>query len=102
MKKINEGIELNEEELLDVNGGNWFTDAWDATCNWAKENTDVLIRVGCIAGGIALCATGIGAGAGLGLIVVESTTAAGIAATGFGSIVGTVVGAAVTGGEEDE
>ena len=99
MKKLNEKnerIALNEEALLDVNGGNWFTDAWDATCNWVDKNTDVLIRVGCVAGGIALCATGIGAGAALGLIVVESTGAAAIVATGCGAIIGTVVGAAVT------
>ena len=99
MKNVNENInraELNEEELLNVDGGNWFTDAWDATCNWVDKNTDVLIRVGCVAGGIALCATGIGAGVGMGLIAVESVGAAGIVATGFGTMIGTGVGAAVT------
>ena len=87
---------LNENELENVNGGNWITDAWDATCDWCAENTDVLIRVGCVVGGVALCATGIGAAAGVGLIAVESVGAAAITATGFGSIVGAGVGAAVT------
>lgn len=99
MKNLNENInlvELNEEELLNVNGGNWITDAWDATCNWVDKNTDVLIRVGCVAGGIALCATGIGAGAGLGIIAVESVGAAGVVATGFGTLIGAGVGVAVT------
>ena len=89
-------IELNERELLKVNGGNWFTDAWDDVCDWCDENTDVLIRVGCVAGGIALCATGIGAGAGLGLIAVESVGAAAVVSTGVGGLVGAGVGCAVT------
>ena len=96
MKELNNRIELNENELQNVNGGNWFTDAWDDVCDWCDENTDVLIRVGCVAGGIALCATGIGAAAGAGLIAVESVGAAAIVSTGFGSIAGTVVGCAVT------
>ena len=96
MKELKNRIELNENELRNVNGGNWFTDAWDDVCEWCDENTDVLIRVGCVAGGIALCATGIGAAAGAGLIAVESVGAAGIVATGFGTMIGTGVGAAVT------
>ena len=99
MKNLNENInrvELNENELLDVNGGNWLTDAWDATCNWVEENKGIVVRGACIVGGIALCATGIGAGAGLGLIVVESVGAAAITATGVGAIGGTVAGAIIT------
>lgn len=95
-KEMNNKMELNEQELMNVNGGNWFTDAWDGVCNWCEENTDVLIRVGCVAGGIALCATGIGAAAGAGLIVVESVGAAAVVSTGVGSIGGTVVGCLVT------
>ena len=91
-------VEINEEELLDVNGGNWLTDAWDATCNWVNENKGVVVRCACVVGSIALCATGIGAAAGAGLIVVESVGAAAITATGFGAITGTAVGAAVTDG----
>ena len=98
--KMNRNMELNEQELMNVNGGNWITDAWDDVCDWCDENTDVLIRVGCIAGGIALCATGIGAAAGAGLIVVESVGAAAIVSTGVGSIGGTVVGTLVTAEEE--
>lgn len=89
-------MELNEMELMNVCGGNWFTDAFDSVCDWCSENADVITRVGCVVGGIALVATGIGAGAGLGLIAVESIGGAAIASTGFGSIIGTVVGAAVT------
>ena len=89
-------IELNEEELLNINGGNWFTDAWDATCNWVEENKGMVVRGACIVGGIALCATGIGAAAGAGLIVVESVGAAAIVSTGVGSIAGTVAGAIIT------
>ena len=99
MKNLNENInrvELNENELLDVNGGNWLTDAWDATCNWVEENKGIVVRGACIVGGIALCATGIGAGAGLGLIAVESVGAAAITATGVGAIGGTVAGAIIT------
>ena len=98
---MNKKKELNEMELMNVNGGNWFTDAWNDVCDWCDENTDVLIRIGCVAGGIALCATGIGAAAGAGIIAVESVGAAAIVSTGVGSITGTVVGAVVTGGEED-
>ena len=98
---MNNKKELNEMELMNVNGGNWFTDAWNDVCDWCDENTDVLIRIGCVAGGIALCATGIGAAAGAGIIAVESVGAAAIVSTGVGSITGTVVGAVVTGGEDD-
>lgn len=93
-------VALTEEELMEVNGGNWFTDAWnattkacgkawDATCDWVEENKTAVTYTACIVGGIALCATGIGAAAGVGLIAVESvTTAAAVAAT-----VGGVAGA---------
>lgn len=91
-------IELNEEELMDVNGGNWLTDAWDATCNWVDENKGIVTRAACVVGGIALCATGIGAAAGAGLIAVECVGAAAITATGFGAITGTVAGAIITDG----
>ena len=99
-KVMDKYTQLDDRELMNVNGGNWFTDAWDGVCNWCEENTDVLIRVGCVAGGIALCATGIGAAAGAGLIAVESVGAAAIVSTGVGSIGGTVVGVIVTDGEE--
>ncbi len=100
-------IALTDEELMNVNGGNWFTDAWnattracekawDATCDWVEENKGIVVRGACVVGGIALCATGIGAGAGLGLIAVESIGAAGIVATGFGSIAGVTAGAIIT------
>ena len=81
---------------MNVNGGNWITDAWDATCNWCGKNKDVLVRVACVAGGVALVATGIGAAAGVGLVAVESVGAAAVVSTGLGSIIGTGVGAAVT------
>lgn len=87
--------EINDNELREATGGNWFTDAWDATCNWCSENATTLAKVGCVVGGIALCATGIGAGAGLGLIAVESVGAAAVVSTGVGTVVGTAVGAAV-------
>ncbi len=100
-------FELNEEELMNVNGGGWLSDAWntvtgavetawDATCDFCEEHKGVVIRGACVVGGIALCATGIGAGAGLGLIVVESVGAAAIVSTGVGGTVGTVVGVLVT------
>lgn len=89
-------MELNEMELMDVCGGNWFTDTFDSVCDWCSENADIVTRAACLVGGVALVATGIGAGAGLGLIAVESIGGAAIASTGFGSIIGTVVGAAVT------
>ena len=98
---MNNKKELNEMELMNVNGGNWFGDLWDDVCDWCDENTDVLIRIGCVAGGIALCATGIGAAAGAGIIVVESVGAAAIVSTGFGSITGTVVGAAITDSDDN-
>ena len=110
MTNLNENMkafELNEEELMDVNGGNWLTDAWDcvagaaekawdATCDFCEEHKGMVIRGACIVGGIALTATGIGAGAGLGLIVVESVGSAAIVSTGVGSIVGTVAGGIIT------
>lgn len=86
---------LEDKDLEKVSAGNWFTDAWDATCNWCSENATTLAKVGCVVGGIALCATGIGAGAGLGLIAVESVGAAAVVSTGVGTVVGTAVGAAV-------
>ena len=103
---------LTEEELMEVNGGNWITDAWnattkacgkawDATCDWVEENKGMVVRGACIVGGIALCATGIGIGAAAGLIVVESTGAAAIVATGFGAITGTVAGGIITDGWEN-
>lgn len=99
MTNLNENIrayELNEEELMNVNGGNWFTDAWNATCDWCEEHKGAIIRGACIVGGIALTATGIGAGAGLGLIAVESIGGAAIVATGVGTIGGTVAGGIIT------
>ena len=97
MKNVmNKGTEMNDMELMNVSGGNWYTDAWNDVCDWCDENTDILVRVGCMAGGIALCATGIGAAAGVGLIAVESVGAAAVISGGVGGIVGTVVGSAVT------
>ena len=94
-------IMLEEEALANVTGGNWFTDAWDATCDWVNENKGIVVRGACVLGGIALCATGIGAAAGVGLIAVESVGAAAVVATGVGSITGTAIGAAVTNGWEN-
>lgn len=98
---MNNKMELTELELMNVNGGNWFGDLWDDVCDWCDENTDVLVRIGCVAGGIALCATGIGAAAGAGIIAVESVGAAAIVSTGFGSITGTVVGAVITDSDDN-
>lgn len=95
-----ENFELNDEELMDVNGGNWFTDAWNATCDWVSDNKKTLISVGCVVGGIALCATGIGVGALAGVVAVESTAAAGVVATGFGTLIGAGASAAINGEEE--
>ncbi len=92
-------IALTDEELMNVYGGNWSTDAWnattracgkawDATCDWVEENKTAVVYTACIVGGIALCATGIGAGAGLGLIAVESTATAAAVATSVGGITG--------------
>ena len=83
---LNGAIELNDDELLDVTGGSWL---------------EVLAHVGCVVGGIALCATGIGAGAGLGLIAVESIGAAGVVSAGFGSVIGAGVYSAVAGGSDE-
>lgn len=93
--------ELNEEMLSQVNGGNWISDAWDSTCNWVNENKGIVVRGACLVGGIALCATGIGAAAGVGLIAVESVGAAAVVSTGIGGLIGTGVGAAVTDGWDD-
>lgn len=86
---------INDNELNKVTGGNWFTDAWNATCDWCSDNATTLAKVGCVVGGIALCATGIGVGAGLGLIAVESVGAAAVVSTGIGTVAGAAVGAAV-------
>ena len=99
MTNLNENMkayELNEEELMNVNGAGWLSDAWNATCNWCEEHKGAVIRGACIVGGIALTATGIGAGAGLGLIAIESVAGAAIVSTGVGSIVGTVAGGIIT------
>ena len=93
---------LNEEELLNVNGGNWFTDAWNATCDWCEENKKTLAKVGCIVGGIALCAPGIGIGAAVGLVAVESVGAAAVVATTVGGFTGGVVGAVAFGDENED
>lgn len=98
----NEPEKLNEEELDGVTGGNWFTDAWDATCDWCSEHKTQLKRLGYIAGGIALCATGIGIGAAAGLIVVESVGAAAIVSTGVGSIGGVITDAIVEECQKDD
>lgn len=95
----NNVFELNEDELFAVNGGNWLTDAWnattkacgkawDATCDWVEENKTAVVYGVCVVGGIALCATGIGAGAGIGLIAVESLTNAAVVATTVGGVAG--------------
>ncbi|MBO2516060.1 MAG: hypothetical protein CW338_02115 [Clostridiales bacterium] len=53
-------MELNENELMNVNGGNWLTDAWDATCDWCSEHKkDILIGTLAV-GGLALACTGLG------------------------------------------
>lgn len=94
-------IELDEATLEKVTGGSWLSDAWDATCDWVDEHKGIVVRGACVVGGIALCATGIGAAAGVGLIAVESVGAAVIVSTGIGGVAGTAVGAAVTDGWED-
>lgn len=93
---------LNDDELGNVNGGGWLSDAWDATCDWCSEHKTQLKRLGYIAGGIALCATGIGIGAAAGLIVVESVGAAAIVSTGVGSIGGTITSAIVEECQKDD
>ena len=94
-------IELDEATLEKVTGGSWLSDAWDATCDWVDEHKGIVVRGACVVGGIALCATGIGAAAGVGLIAVESVGAAVIVSTGIGGVAGTAIGAAVTDGWED-
>ena len=105
-KAINTRQELNDELLMQACGGNWLTDAWntvtdtagkawDATCEWVEENKDTAIMIGCIAGGIALCATGVGIGAGLGFIVVESTASAALFTGLTGTFGGAVAGALI-------
>lgn len=40
MMNANENMKvfkLNEEELMDVNGGNWLTDAWDCMAGAAEK-----------------------------------------------------------------
>ena len=84
---LNSAVELNDDELLGVTGGDWL---------------DVLAGVGCIVGCIALCATGIGVGAAAGIIAVESIGAAGVVSTGFGLLVGAGIDCAVMGdGDEN-
>ena len=86
---------LSEEELMDVNGGGWFKDAWNATRDWCEEHKKALIITGCTAGGIILAATGIGAGVAVGLVAVGSTTAGVTAATVVGGMAGMVTGAVI-------
>lgn len=82
-------IALDDEMLELVDGAGWHGDAWDATCNWASKNKKTLAKVGCIVGGIALAATGIGAGAA-------------VAATTVGGFTGAVTGTIIYGPENEE
>ncbi|MBO2517876.1 MAG: hypothetical protein CW338_11520 [Clostridiales bacterium] len=93
--------ELNENELMNVNGGNWLTDAWDATCNacsdawdatceWAEENKTVL-GVAVVLGGVALCCTGVG-------IAMFAPAALGAAFAVGGAGAAVTIGGTVAGG----
>lgn len=86
---------INEEELLDVNGGNWFKDAWNATCDWCEEHKKALIIVGCTVGGIALTATCIGASVAAGVAAVHGVAAGAYLATTVGGFIGVFTGAVV-------
>lgn len=92
---------LSMEEVDAITGANWLTDAVNAACNWIDDNKKAVMKGVCVIGGIALCATGIGAGAGLGLIAVESVAAAAFSATAGGTIIGAAAGAIVTQDWED-
>ena len=94
-------VEIDEATLGKVTGGSWISDAWDATCDWVDEHKGMVVRGACVVGGIALCATGIGAGAGLGIIAVESIGAAAVVSTGFGLLVGAGIDCAVMGDGEE-
>lgn len=83
---------LDDEMLELVNGGSWIGDAWNSTCNWIKENKQKVVIIACTVGGAALCATGVGAAAGLGLI--SGSIGSGAAVGGlFGTFGGSMTGA---------
>ena len=87
-----ERIALNEDELFDVNGGNWFTDAcgkaWNATCDWVDEHRREIVIGATIVGTCALCVTGLGVAALAGAVAVEGV--GGLVATG--TILGVAAG----------
>ncbi|MBO2516061.1 MAG: hypothetical protein CW338_02120 [Clostridiales bacterium] len=70
LNKIN-ALELNENELMNAAGGNWLTDAWDATCDacstawdatcdFCAEHKKEIAMTAMVVGGFALCAVGGG------------------------------------------
>ena len=95
-------IALDDEMLELVDGAGWLGAAWDATCNWASKHKKTLAKVGCIVGGTALAATGIGAGAAVGLFTIESVAGTAVAATTVGGFAGTVTGTIIYGPENEE
>ena len=68
-------IELNEEELLDVNGGNIFTDAFNTMKNFCEEHTGAAIGGAVAAGIFGVLTAGIGLAPAL--AIVAATTALG-------------------------
>ena len=82
-------------------GGNWLTDAWnsatdacgkawDSACDWVDNNTDTIMKAACIAGGIALCCTGLGVGVVAGAVAVEGAVSAVFTVGTLGTMVGTL------------
>lgn len=96
--------EMNENELLNVNGANAFTDAcgacWDWCCDHKKEIGTALLIVGAVAvtGGVGLA--GVAAAAAGGAVAA----AAGTAGLGTALIVGGTAefcaGLAICGGDD--
>ena len=77
----------SEETSFWKKAGNWLKNAWNKTTEWVEENASYIVSGVQIAAGIALMATGLGAGLGASLIIGGTL---GIATNVFGSQVGAV------------
>ncbi|MBO2517005.1 MAG: hypothetical protein CW338_07000 [Clostridiales bacterium] len=78
-------VELNETELLDINGGNWLGDAWDWCCEHKYEiiaGVGVAAAIACGGAGLMLMAAAEG--------IITGTAAGLLGGAAAGAVVGSV------------
>ena len=69
-------IELKDEKLNEVNGGNFFTDAFDTVKNFCGEHTGAVIGGAVTAGVFGVLTMGLGLAPAIAIVAAATTAGA--------------------------